>query len=89
LTLAVQTRAGLVAIVGDVQHHQPIGLPRHESFVRHPIRATVEDATHIRQVAARGESPATPAILVGVVLAFVVPLTAIIMLLAFGIAYFS
>jgi hypothetical protein len=89
LALAVQTRVGQNAIVGDVQHDQPIGLPRHESFVRHPIRATVEDATHVRQVVGRGESPATPAILVGVVLAFVVPLAAIIMLLAFGIAHFS
>jgi hypothetical protein len=49
----------------------------------------VEEAAHLRQVAAKGESTATPAILVGAVLAFVVPLAAIIILLAFVIAHLS
>jgi hypothetical protein len=89
LALSVKTRAGLHAIVGDVQHDHAIEVPRHESFVRHPMHATVEEAAHVRQIADEGESAATPAILAGAVLAFVVPLAAIIMLLAFGIAHFS
>ncbi len=89
MALALQTRAVLEAIVGDVEHDQPIDGGQHESFVRHPIHATVEEATRVGHVAARGESPATPAILVGAVLAFVVPLAAIIMVLAFGSAHFS
>jgi hypothetical protein len=76
-------------MVGDVQHDQPIDVPQHESFARHPIYAMVEEAVHLRHVAEEGESPATPAILVGAVLAFVVPLAAIVILLAFGIAHFS
>jgi hypothetical protein len=75
--------------VGDVQRDQPKDVQPHETFVRHPIHATVEEAAHLRQVAAKGESTATPAILVGAVLAFVVPLAAIIILLAFVIAHLS
>lgn len=75
--------------MGGVQHDQPTNAPRHESFVRHPIHATVVEAAHVRQVADKGESPATPAVLIGAVLGFVVPLAAIIILLAFGSAHFS
>ena len=75
--------------MGDVQNDQPNDVQPHENFVRHPIHATAEEAAHLREVAATGESTATPAILVGAVLAFVVPLATIIILLAFGIAHFS
>jgi hypothetical protein len=44
---------------------------------------------HVREVADEGESPATPAILVGVVLAFIVPIATVLMLLAFGAGHFS
>jgi hypothetical protein len=72
-----------------VEQQQGIDAPQHESFVHHPVHATVEEAAHLRQVAAQGESPATPAILIAAVLAFVVPLAAILMVLAFGIAHFA
>jgi hypothetical protein len=74
---------------GYVQHDDPVDLPRHGSFARHPIHATAEEAADLLQVAAEGRSPATPAILIGAVLTFVVPLAAIIMVLAFGIAHLS
>ncbi len=43
----------------------------------------------MREVVDEGDSPATPAILVGVVLAFIVPVATVLMLLAFGVAHFS
>jgi hypothetical protein len=43
----------------------------------------------VRKIVDEGESPATPAILVGVVLAFIVPIATVLMLLAFGIGHFS
>jgi hypothetical protein len=49
----------------------------------------VEEAAHLREVAEEGESAATFPILAGVVLAFVVPIAATLMLLAFGIWYFA
>jgi hypothetical protein len=50
-----------------VQHDQPAATPQHESFTHHPIYATLEEAGHLREVADGGESPATPAIIAGVV----------------------
>jgi hypothetical protein len=69
--------------LGGVQSDHP------SDVLHHPIRAAAHEAAHLRAIAAAGESPLTPAILVGLVLAFVVPLAAILMLLAFGIADFS
>ena len=43
----------------------------------------------MREVVDEGESPATPAILVGIVLAFIVPIATVLMLLAFGVGHFS
>ena len=40
----------------------------------------------MREIANEGESPATPATLVGVV--FIVPIATVLMLLAFGVAEF-
>jgi hypothetical protein len=87
--LAAKTGAARGSIVGDVQHDRPRNLPQHESFARHPIRATEQEAAHVREVVDEGESPATPAILVGVVLAFIVPIATVLMLLAFGVGHFS
>jgi hypothetical protein len=61
--------------------------PQHESFVRHPIRAAEHEAAHMRDVAEEGTSPATPAILAGAVLVVVVPLAALLMVLAFEIPH--
>ena len=44
---------------------------------------------HLHEVAGEGESDATPAILVGAVLAVVVPLVSILILLVFLVAYRS
>ena len=71
-----------------MQDEHPTDTPSHESVVRHPIRVTVEEVEHAREVVNEGESPATPAIIAGAVIAFVVPLAALIMLLALGIAHF-
>jgi hypothetical protein len=35
LALAVKTQAGLDAIVGDVQHEQPINVPLHAFGIAH------------------------------------------------------
>lgn len=43
----------------------------------------------MRDIVNEGESPATPAILVGVVLACIVPIATVLMLLAFGVAHIS
>jgi hypothetical protein len=66
---------------------QPDQPPEHESFVRHPIHATEHEAAHLRDVAEEGNSPATPAILAAAVIAVVLPLAAILMVLAFGIPH--
>ena len=43
----------------------------------------------MRDIVKEGESPATPAVLVGLVLAFIVPIATVLMLLSFGVAHFS
>jgi hypothetical protein len=73
---------------GDVQHEHLTEL-RQKSFIHHPIRVAAHEATHLREIADEGESVATPAILVGAVLAFVLPLAALLILLDLGVAHFS
>ena len=85
----MQTAGGLGAMVGNVHDEHPTDAPSHESAVRHPIRATVEEVEHAREVVDEGESPATPAIIAGAVIAFIVPLAALIIFLALGIAHFA
>jgi hypothetical protein len=58
-----------------------------ESRLRHPLRALSREAWHLRLVVARGESPATLAILIGTWIAIVVPLVALVCGLAFGVSY--
>jgi hypothetical protein len=72
-----------------MQHDQPTDTPQHKSQVRHPIRTIAHKAAHLRTIAEEGESPATPAILVALVFAFIVPIAALLILLAFGVAHFS
>jgi hypothetical protein len=74
---------------GDVEDDRPPDPPRHDSSRHHPIRAAEEEAEHLREVAVKGESPRTPAIVVGAVLAFLVPLAAILMLLGFALYYLA
>jgi hypothetical protein len=77
------------AIVEDLQKDQPAGTPHRGSFSRHPIHATVEEAEHLREVADEGESPATPAIVAGVVFTFILPLATFLILLAFVVMHFA
>ena len=54
-----------------------------------PFGQQSKEAAHVRDVVDEGESPVTPAILVGVVLAFIVPIATVLMLLTFGVGHFS
>ena len=73
--------------------HENVGdVPQDESFVHHPIHpihATVHEAEHVREIADEGDRAVTPVILAAAVLAFIVPLAAVLMLLDFGVAHFS
>jgi hypothetical protein len=62
---------------------------RDENVVRHPLHAAAHEAEHLREVADKGESPKTPAIIAATVILFVVPIAATVMLLAFTIAHFA
>jgi hypothetical protein len=70
-----------------MQHDPDSHVPRHESFVHHPIHATVHEAAHAREIADEGASPATPLILMAAVLLFVVPLVAILIALDFEVPH--
>jgi hypothetical protein len=61
----------------------------HESLVRHPIQATVEEVEHLRELVDDGDSASTPAIVVGAVLAFVVPFAALLIFLALVVAHLA
>jgi hypothetical protein len=85
----VKTCVPPAAIVGEMEPEQSAGTPPDENFVHHPLRAAEHEAAHLREVADKGESPKTPAIIAGTVIAFVLPIAATIMLLAFTIAHFA
>ena len=61
--------------------------PLDDSFVRHPIHAPAHEAEHLREVAAEGESAATPGILGIAAIAFLLPLVALLITAAFVIAH--
>jgi hypothetical protein len=75
--------------VAFVQHHQLTVAARHERFVRYPRRATVQKAAHGRETADQVDRLAGPALLVSVVVGVFVPLAALLVLLASGVAHFS
>jgi hypothetical protein len=86
----VATTRGVDAIVGGVQHgHRAIRQQHAGGFVRGAVNAAILEVAHLRQIAAEGESAATPAILVAATLVVVVPVVSIVILLAFGIADLS
>jgi hypothetical protein len=70
-----------------MRHDHAADESRHESFVRHPIHATVHEAEHAREIADQGASPATPLIVMAAVLLFVVPLVAILIALDFEVPH--
>lgn len=80
------TEAAVKTIFGAVAHEDTD--PRRRSAHR-PVHAAVEEVEHLRQVADEGSSPATPAIVAAAVLAFIVPLAATFMLVAFLIWHFA
>jgi hypothetical protein len=54
---------------------------------RHPLRSAEHEVERLKEIAERGESAATPAILTVTWIAMVLPLVAIVVALAFGAAY--
>jgi hypothetical protein len=54
-----------------------------------PVQAAEHEAEHLHQIVDEGKSEATPAILIGAWIAFVVPLVAIVIAIAFGTAYLT
>jgi hypothetical protein len=58
-----------------------------EHPVRHPLHATHEELAHLADVAERGESAATPVVLISGVALVLVPLVSIIVTLAFAVGY--
>jgi hypothetical protein len=72
-----------------MDHENDGDVPQDESFVHHPMHAMVHEAEHVREIADEGDSAVTPVILAAAVLAFIVPLAAVLMLLDFGVAHVS
>ena len=66
---------------------EPLAEESRERTLRHPLHAAEHEVEHLKEVAATGESPATPAILVVTWIAMVLPLLALVIGLAFGVAY--
>lgn len=71
-----------------MQHDHSTGRRRRERRLGHPVHASAREAAHLREVFNAGESAATPVIAMGVVLAVVGPLAAILILLDVGVAHF-
>jgi outer membrane protein assembly factor BamB len=59
----------------------------HVHDVRHPIRSAEHEVEHLEEIAQKGESLATPAILAGGLLAILIPIVAILIGAAFLIPY--
>ncbi len=55
--------------------------------LRHPLHAAGHELGHLEEVARKGESPATLAILLATWVAIVLPLVALVAGLAFGVSY--
>ena len=55
--------------------------------VRHPLRTVRREAEHLKEIADRGEGASTPAILAVTWMAIALPLIAVVIGLAFGLAY--
>jgi hypothetical protein len=65
---------------------EPSGADDHERF-RHPILAAEHEVEHLREVADKGESAATPAIVTSGVILFLIPIVVIVIALAFAAYY--
>ena len=71
-----------------MQHDRTAGRRRRKGGLGGSIHASAREAAHLREVFNASESAATPVIAMGVVLAVVGPLAAILILLDFGVAHF-
>lgn len=60
---------------------------RREDALRHPVQSAEHGIEHLKEIVEAGESVATPAILTATWIAIVLPLVAIVVGLAFGVAY--
>ena len=60
-----------------------------ERPLRHPLEATHEEIVHLVDVAERGESAATPSIIIGGLSFLLAPLAAAIIAAAFGVGYLA
>jgi hypothetical protein len=58
-------------------------------FARHPIQAAEGEAEHLREVAAEGQSAATPVIVVAALLVSLILIVAAVIALAFVVFHFS
>jgi hypothetical protein len=67
---------------GDAARPRRTG-QRDGDLLRRPLEAAEREAGHLRDIAEEGESGATPAILIGMWIAVVVPLVAAVIALAF------
>jgi hypothetical protein len=74
-------------MAGDPHRADEHAHEANEIGARHPLRAAERELEHLREIAGEGESAATPAILIGTWIAILLPLVAIVIALAVGIAY--
>jgi len=56
---------------------------------RHPIRAVEEEVEHLREIEEEGESAETPAIAIGGILLFLLPIALLFTGIAFAAYYLS
>jgi len=56
---------------------------------RHPIRAVEEEVEHLREIEEEGESAETPAIAIGGILLFLIPIVLLFTGIAFAAYYLS
>jgi hypothetical protein len=61
--------------------------PGMSTFIQHPVRVVESEVHHLREVERDGQSAETPLIALAAVAAALLPLAALMMVLAFGIAW--
>jgi mono/diheme cytochrome c family protein len=63
------------------------GEERHEHGLRHPLESAEHEVARLKEIVDDGKSAATPAILAVTWIAIVLPLLAVVVALAYGVAY--
>jgi cobalamin biosynthesis protein CobD/CbiB len=72
----------ILAVMTDVRNGS-------ETPAQHPIKAIEHEVDHLDGIADKGESPATPAILIGKEIFFLVAIVVLVVALSVGIAYLA